>query len=161
MKLLGAAIIISVCCYIGFSTAKSEADKAKTVDSVLNLLSYMKRRISAERTPVFDIFSSFSDEYLEKIGFLPILRSHRYISNDLWKEALSALALSEEVKNELMHFGAELGSLPLEEQLKRIKSCADFLDSERAFLREALPKKQKSIKAFWLLSGILAAIILF
>ncbi len=161
MKWVGAILIISVCYSIGMILAKSESDKARAIDSLSSLLAYMKRRISAERMPTFDIFSSFSDGFLEERGFLTILRSHRYDAANLWIDASETIPVSGETKTELIRFGAELGSLPLGEQLKRIDSFKELLEAERASLRESLPKKQKSLKAFWLLSGLLTAIILF
>ena len=161
MRIFGALLIIAACYSTGVSLSKNESDKARAIDSLLKLLSYMKRRISAERTPIFDIFSSFSDDFLEKRGFLPILRSHRFESGNLWDTAVGTIPVNTETKSELMHFGMDLGLLNLDEQLRRIESCTDFLNAERTRLRESLPKKQKSIKSFWLLSGVLAVIILF
>ncbi len=161
MKWVGAFIITAVFYSIGIILARGESDKARAIDSLSSLLTYMKRRISAERTPTFDIFASFSDGFLEERGFLAILRSHRFETANLWVDAAETIPVSGETKTELIRFGAELGSLPLDEQLKRIDSFKEFLEAERASLREALPKKQKSLKAFWLLSGLLTAIILF
>lgn len=161
MKWAGAAIIITVCYTFGRFIARDEYEKARALDSLLRLFSYMKRRIYAERAPVFEIFSSFSDAYLEECGFLSIIRSHRYGLPSLWKEAVEALRINNELKPELIHFGDELGRLPLDEQLKRIDGITAFINSERDALKEVLPKKQKSIRSFWLLTGILTVIILF
>ena len=160
MKWVGALTITAVCYFIGVLLAKNESDKIKSIESLLSLISYMKRRITAERAPIYEIFSSFSDGFLEERGFLPILRAHRLGTPLLWEDALKTIPVSAEARLELIRFGNELGTLTFEAQLKRIDSLKEFLDSERNDLKQTLPKKQKSLKTVWLLSGLLISIIL-
>ncbi len=160
MNWLGALLVVAASYFCGTALARDEGDRLKTLDSLILLLKYMRRRINAERIPLFEIFSGFDDEFLEDNGFLPILRSHRNGMPILWSEAVSKLPTDEETKRELTHFGQSLGGLPMEEQILRLDACVSFLSDSRKSLLSNLPAKQKSIKTVCLLLGVMAAIIL-
>ncbi len=160
MNWLGAMLVVCASYVCGITLAKDEGNSLKTLDSLLNLLSYMRRRMSLERMPLFDIFSDFNDEYLEKIGFLKIIRSHRNGLTALWSDAISTLSIDEETKREYLRFGESLGSLPFDEQIVRLDSLSVFITEKRNELRISLPDKQKSIKTVSLLLGLMTAIIL-
>lgn len=160
MNWVGALLVVCASYICGIALAKDEGNALKTLDSLLTLLSYMRRRMSLERIALFDIFSEFHDEYLEKIGFLKILRSHRNGLPTLWSDAVLTLCVDEETKREYLRFGESLGSLPLDEQIVRLDSMTVFITEKRNQLRESLPDKQKSIKTVSLLLGLMTAIIL-
>ena len=160
MKWFGAAIIIIVSYLCGNLLSSEENKKLVCLDSLIALLGFMLRRISSERTPLYEIFVSFSDAFLEERGFLPLMRSHRGETNRLWIEAIDLLPLERETQNELARFGTDLGRLNLDEQEKRIMACTDMLVYERDKLKSILPAKQKSIRAVCLLIGVMTAILL-
>ncbi len=160
MNWLGALLVVCASYLCGLALAKDEGNGLKTLDSLLLLLSYMRRRMSTERIPLFTIFSDFHDEYLENCGFLDIIRSHRNGLPLLWSEAVSRLHADEEIKREYLHFGESLGGLPLDEQIKRLDALTSFITEKRNELRAGLPDKQKSIKTVSLLLGLMTAIIL-
>lgn len=160
MKWLGAVFIVAASYLCGFILARGEGEKARVLDSVISLLKYMRRRISAERAPLYNIFSSFNDARLEEAGFLEIMRSRTDKLNLLWKSALETLYIEGEARQELLRFGEDMGMLSLDEQEKRIDVCLDLLCSERDKSLAGLPARQKSQKTVCLLIGLLAAILL-
>lgn len=160
MNWLGALLVVTASYLCGVSLARDEGNRLKTLDSLISLLSYMRRRMSAERVPLYEIFAEFNDGFLEHNGFLDILRSHRHGIALLWHQAVSILPVDAEIKNELIRFGNSLGILPLDEQLKRLDALISFVSDKRSELRASLPDKQKSIKTICLLLGLMASIIL-
>ena len=160
MNWVGALLVIIASYLCGFALAKDEGNGLKTLDSLLSLLTYMRRRMNSERIPLFEIFSGFRDEYLEKCGYLDIIRSHRNGVSSLWNDAVSTLYVDEETKREYMRFGESLGNLPLDEQLARLDSFCEFITEKKNKLKSTLPDKQKSIKTVCLLLGLMTAIIL-
>lgn len=160
MNWLGAVILVASAYFCGIGIAKNEGEQLKALDSLIKLLDFMRRRMSAERIPLYSVFASFSDSYLEVSDFLPLMRSCRNSPADLWQKGIMALPIEGDARTELLHLGESLGTLPLDQQLKRIDSCVSVLNISRNSLREALPKRQKSIKTVSLLIGALTAIIL-
>lgn len=160
MNWLGALLLVISAYFCGIKLAHDEGERLKALDSIIDLLEFMHRRMNAERTPLYLLFASFEDEYLESVGFLPVMRSCRSGLTPLWQEAVSKLPLDTESERELLHFGESLGALPLDTQSARLSSCLSALADSRAKLRDTLPAKQKSIKTVSLLFGALAAIIL-
>lgn len=160
MSWVGALLLVTSAYFFGIGIARQEGNRLKALDSMIDLLEFMYRRMSGHRMPLYGLFASFQDKYLEAVGFLPLLRSCRNGLSDIWINALELLPLDDESERELVHFGSELGLLPLDEQLKRIEICLGAITSCREKLRISLPPKQKSIKTVSLLFGALGAIIL-
>lgn len=160
MNWLGAVLLVGAAYFLGVRLSDAERDRLKTVDSVIAFLTYMRRKMVYERTPLYDIFSRFSDPYLEKLGFLPCLRTRRSGLGELWGNALAFVDVDPRISGELGYFGESLGGLPLDEQIKRLDSCLEELKNESDMLQKQLPSKQKSIKTVCLLFGLMTAIIL-
>lgn len=160
MRFFGAILLVCTSYFCGRRVAQKEGKILSRIQSLLAMLKYIQRRIKAERLPLFSLFSVYEDRLLEEIGFLPIMRSCRSNPKELWKNAVSTLAMEGEIERELLFFGNELGELSLEEQLKRLDVIIDFLENEKQKQKEALPAKQKTTRTIWALGGILTAIVL-
>lgn len=160
MNWIGALLLVTASYFGGTLVAHREGDRLSALDSLISLLSYMHRRMSAERTPLYELFSDYGDAFLENAGFLPALRAHRNGLPAVWRDALKTLPLDREDRAELTRFGENLGMLTLEEQIKRLDACRELLGESRGKLRETLPAKQKSIRTVALMLGLTAAIIL-
>ena len=70
MKWIGAFIIVFAAYFGGNIMAKEAGKTAMALTSLLTLLGYMRRRITAHRTPLYQVFASFNDDFLEKAGVL-------------------------------------------------------------------------------------------
>ena len=160
MKLLACGLIVICSYFIGATLCEAEGDKLKTLDALYSLFSEMLMRISGERAPLYRIFAEAESEQLERIGFLPLLRSQRGISVSVWEKAVGTLGCAPTLTRELDLFGAELGRLALDEQIKRIEACRASIAEHRDMLARELPDRQKSTKAVCLLAGLMTAIIL-
>lgn len=160
MNWLGAFLLVGATYFLGTRLSDTEREKIKTLDSLIAFLTYMRRKMVYERTPLYEIFSHFSEPYLEKCRFLPCLRSHCRDLGILWSKAADRLDVDSQMSGELKYFGESLGRLPLDEQIKRLDSCLEALKNERDTLQKQLPSKRKSIKTVCLLFGLMTAIIL-
>ena len=159
IRYLGAAALVLSAWAAGALIAAAERDTPKAVNSLYGLAVYMLRRIKTGRAPLRGIFADFSDGYLEKCGFLEILRRPGDIPA-LWQSAIGKLPLSGSARREALTFGADLGRLGLEEQEKRLEAFIPFLAAERERAENGLKNRQKSIRISAALAGILIAIIL-
>ena len=160
MSWIGAALIVACGYFFGIKISSAQGEQLKTVNSLVLMLEYMERRMDSARCPLYIVFSEYKDDHLESIGFLTALRACRDELPHRWENAVLSLTLDEDIKNELLYFGKELGRLPLAEQEKRIAAALGFLKQKGRELGESLPKKQKSTRAVALLIGMMTAIIL-
>lgn len=159
-KLFGACLLVLCAWAAGFAAAKTEGEKLRAVDALYGFLGRLERGISGTRTPLKEIFARDNDEYLEKTGFLPALRSAGENVPSVWENALSKLPLEPGDLAGAAAFGRDLGALPLADQCAAARSLREQLAESRDSLAKRLPLKQKSIRAAYLLAGLLAAIIL-
>ncbi len=160
MNWFGAMLLGLSSYWIGIGISKGEGERIKALESLISLLNFMKRRMTAEKRALKEIFSDFDNIYLRQKGFLERVCIGNKPLSQLWDSACRILPLSENSLKELYYFGSELGRLPLEEQISRLNACMDALGAELCELRTSLPKKQKSIKTVCGLCGILTAILL-
>lgn len=160
MKWIGALILICTSYFCGRSLASQEGREIEALDSLIGFLKYLRRRIFSERIPLSELFSSYEDEFLEKTGFLSQLRASGRDINLKWQKGVSGLSLSRETEKELLRFGKELGSISLGEQIKRLDSVVELLESQKDSLSASVGARQKTVKTVCLLCGLLTAIIL-
>ena len=160
MNWLGAGLLVFGFYFCGLAICEREKERLIALDSIIDLLSFLNRRVEAERMPLYLIFCNYKNEYLESVGFLGLIRSCRGGVEGSWESALKLLPVSAEVARELGYFGKTLGLLAYADQTERIKACISFLKEERATLLQTLPPRQKSIKSVSVLCGSLLAIIL-
>lgn len=159
LRYLGAAALVLSSWIVGVLLARAEKDTPRAIYALYNLASFLLRQIKNGRTPLRVLFDRYSDPYLERVGFLNVLRSGGDIPA-LWREALELLPIDGTAKEESVAFGAELGLLPLEQQEKRLESYMLLLQTEREKAESGIANRQKSIRAVCLLLGALMAIIL-
>ena len=68
MNWLGALLTLASSYFCGIMLANGESERLGAIDSLIRLLTYMRRRMVAERLPLYRIFDGFEDDYLERIG---------------------------------------------------------------------------------------------
>lgn len=160
MKWIGALFLIGAAYWGGTILAREEGKKAECLEAVSDFLSYIKRRISGERAPLYLLYISYENSLLEELGFLPTLRSHRKTDSKIWQEAVELLPISSNAKKEMLLLGNRLGQLNLSQQERAIELCSEVICDEWKKESNALPVRQKTVKTLFLLFGSLAAILL-
>ena len=118
--------------------AAEEGKKLTAAESLYSLCVYMSRRISAQREPLRALFDNASDEYLENIGFLPLLRSRSDTPGALWKKGIALLSEQERSNADIIAY---------------LREYRDALAGE-------IPAKKKCIRTVALICGLLAVIIM-
>lgn len=160
MNWIGAFAVVLASYYCGVLLARMDDGRLRCIESLIGLMSYMRRRMVGERQPLYRIFSEYRDDYLDEVGFLEAVASRNADVSKQWRDSVRMLDLDERERDELCLFGESLGRLPLDEQIKRLDICVSALVSWREELKGTLPAKQKSTKTVCLLFGLLTAIIL-
>lgn len=161
MRLIGGLLIVSAFSCCGISFAGEARTEIRALESLLALLRALSQRLSWGKEPLNALFSSYRDPYLERIGFLPMLRSadgRNYPA--VWEEALHLLPLPPEAMREAQNLGASLGRVSLEAQLERLALCIAALDVCRGSARTRAERNRRSTVALWILAGLLIALLL-
>ena len=100
--------------------------------SLLKLAEFIKSEISSHMTRQEDIFAAFSDPYLEKNGFLALLRNSRIDGSSALGNALEnfdgALCGDEEMKA-VREMADTLGKTSLPYQISSCEKCIGALSS--------------------------------
>ncbi len=156
VKIIGSLFVVLSFVYAGYLFSIYESLALKEGEAFLNLMRHIRSRISCYKTPLSEIIAAYSNRELEECGFLR--------SFDMsWNGALAAadkLHIDNTARKLLESFGEEIGGSYKDEQV----ICCDYyiekLEAHLASLREELAKKQKLIRSFALILGILIVIIL-
>lgn len=158
LKHAAMLIIFSVFSYGGFYFASVETKKISLCDAVISLIRYIRQRAEYYRQPPDGIYSSFSNPVFEKSGFGECLRKHGLESALMqYKEALG---YDEFTFSALVTFAADIGKLPLEEQLCSCDYVISILEENSSKLKSEYPKKQKLYRSLGICIGVSIIIIL-
>ncbi len=75
LKVIGAVMILWVSFYIGFALSLDGTKRVRQNAAFCRLLSSISEGISGLRLPILSVIRDFSDDTLEKCGFLPMARA--------------------------------------------------------------------------------------
>lgn len=161
MRLMGGLLIVSAFSFCGVSFAGETRTEIRALEALLSLLRSLSQRLSWGKEPLRTLFSSFRDPYLEKLGFLPLLRNAegRNYPN-AWEQAMRLLPLPPEAMKQAMSLGASLGRVSLEAQLEHLTLCISSLETSRRDAQANARQKCRSTVALWVLAGLLMALLL-
>lgn len=166
MKYIGAAIIFLCACAFGVFAGNEEKQRLKECQAFLSLFEYVKSEVSFFLTPTKLIFRGFSDETLEKAGFLTELKSHE--SDDIyfnaWERAFDKceknFLLSDKEKKIVREFGASVGKT---DGITQTNSFDFYIEQMRDEIGKLASSTEKNVKIFRILGftvGAIAAIII-
>lgn len=158
---MGALLIVSAFSFCGVSFAGESKAEIRGLEALLSLLRTLFQRLSWGKEPLRTLFSAYHDPYLERTGFLPLLRGAEGRNYpDVWEQALNLLPLPPEAAREAKALGASLGRVSLEAQLERLSLCIATLDACRENAQVNAHRKCRSTVALWVLAGLLVALLL-
>ena len=101
-----------------------------------------------------ELYRGFDDEFLEKCGFLPLLREGRTPS-DAFSEVKSSMVLSREVEKLAENLFTSFGKGYKDQEIERLRMARAALDKKITALREESDKNKRVVNA--LLFGITAS----
>ncbi len=161
MRLIGGLLLVGASAACGILLTGEAKSEIRALESLLELLRTLSRRLTWGRDPLRTLFAAYRDPYLERVGFLPALRNadgRAYPA--VWVQALQTLPLPPDARKEAETLGPSLGRLPLDAQLDRLALCIDALSACRDAARQNAEKNRRSTVALWTLAGLLAALLL-
>ena len=123
-----------------------------------SLIAHIEGMISRFLTPQDSLWQSFSDEVLEKCGFLAALREGGSLS-DAFEACRASLSLSDGVKSRLSSFFSGFGAEYMDGELSR---SSDFRSELEDGLKKEESELEKSLKITnaLLLAGSVGIVIL-
>ena len=101
-----------------------------------------------------ELYRGFSDEFLEKCGFLQFLREGKPLS-DAFSEAKTSMLLPDEVSTLVDNLFSSFGRGYKDQEIEKLRTTRGLLDKEIATLGEDLEKNKRVVNA--LLFGITAS----
>ncbi len=148
---------------IGKSRARELVLCEKYESSFLRLLIFAEQKISSRNMKLCDIYSIFSDEALEKCGFLALLREQRgedALSSALVKYDKGTL-VGERFCELLFEFSSSIGKCrSRESSCELCKKYISYLKNEQE--NETVGRKEKAAMASRLsvIAGVFVAVVL-
>lgn len=161
MRLIGGLLIVGAFSLCGISFAGEARTEMRALEALLSLLRTLSRRLSWGKEPLRTLFSSYRDPYLERTGFLPLLRGadgRNY--PDAWEQALRHLPLPPEAMRDALTLGTSLGRVSLEAQLEHLSLCIAALETCYKNAQTNAERNRRSTVALWVLAGLLVALLL-
>jgi stage III sporulation protein AB len=147
-----------VCTFFGSGLALAEKKRIERGEALRALIAHISREIECFRTPLENIYSSFSSEVLEKNAFLQKVRVSG-LERALEGER-TAFCFDEKSFVALVNFTEFLGKSEYSDQTARCKYILSVLDEDLKIKRENYPKNRKMYSSLGILAGIMIVILL-
>lgn len=166
MRLLGAVFIFIFFSLLGVFRGDKEKEKLFECEAFLELFEYVKNQVNYFLTPTKVIYRNFSNDLLEKNGFLPTLRSHEddEVYCDIWRISFescrSAFHLSEKQCAMVLGFGECIGKTSGQIQTNSFDYYISELNGEILKQRTETTKNVKLYRTLGMTAGALAAILI-
>ena len=165
MKIAGIIIVFFSCCTAGYLRSLECVKTRDQIYAFIKLIEHIKHEIAYYLTRQEDIFLKFENKYLEKIGFLKILREEKIKDEkSLLYHALQKsekyLSLSLEGKKILYEFAKTLGHLSPSEQCTNCDKAILQLEELYKKEKEEACARVKLNRCIGCLGGAFAVLIL-
>ena len=118
------------------------------------LFLHMESRLSRTLDYGGELYRGFDNDFLEKCGFLPLLREGKPLY-DAFSEAKRSMVLPREVTDLVDKLFSSFGKGYKDQEIKRLRGARGELDKKIATLAEDLEKNKRVVNA--LLFGITAS----
>ncbi len=155
IKLLGAALVLSVGVISAFGTVRYEKKRLSVLDGWIDLILYIRAQIDCYLTPLYEILSS-SDPALMHACMSP---EHETDLGAILRA--SSIYLDGNSKRLLESFIREIGSGYREEQVKLCDYYISALRTERAKVADELPTRMRLYAALCICVSLGTAILLW
>lgn len=156
LKLAGAVLILAAASFYGGSMCEKTKEKLTLTEALSDLISYIGQSIEAFRLPLGRIFDDYQNAFLQKIGFLDILRRDGFAAAVCSVEK----ALPPEIYDQLCSFAGAIGGGYAPEQAKLCAFTEERLLGACADMRAQLPGRLKMYRLLPLLAAA-SVLILF
>ncbi len=156
LKASGIIIVLVCSVFYGRSLSYKADEAVAVIDSLINLVKYIKTSIKTERLPLGAIYGSFNEPKLEEIYFMKHLRAFDF------DEAITALndIISDEAIKIIRHMIDRLGGDDSNSQIEICNYVESELTREAENLRKNLSERKQMYRLLPVLTG-LSAIIVF
>lgn len=158
LKWCGAALVLVFVLFLSREYSSYAERRAREGESFIRLLAHIEKMIDSYLLPHGELFLGFSDDWLEKSGFLGKLREGSGLSH-AFSSASDRLAVSEPIKARLAEYFSGFGKGYKEAELLRLRECRTDVEKMLSAERTELEKNVKVTRAL-LLGGAAGIVIL-
>ena len=158
LRIAGAIMVFAASSVFGISAAETYRKGALQLEAFHRLIVYTARQIDGFLAPLDRIYAEYEDSELEKCGILEALRCG--MTAEAFDGCRCRLYMSDDEAAEVKAFFTEVGRYTAEEESRHLAYFEKTVGELAAKARAELPAKLKLGRAFGMLFGIMAAVIL-
>lgn len=151
--IFGAALVIMAAVGWGLERSRAEKERLLILEGLISFVRYAKEQITLFKRPLSGIFESFTNEALERDGFLEILRRDGAYSAACHVRC----RLSREDSDTFLQFSRDLGGGYSEGQEALCSLCEKRLSESAEKLKALLPGK---LRLYRLIPVLLASSVI-
>ncbi len=155
LKIVGAISVILASLGTGIIITDSIKKRIASVNALASFIEFISLNIMLYKTPLEEIYSLITDEYLKESGFISAL------NRGIYHAAYECGLLSGDEEREIIkNFSEKIGAGTAEEMVKLCTFAVSRLHSIEEKLHREYPDKKRVYHTVSLLAGASAVIIL-
>ena len=155
-KIFGALLFSIAAYFWGREKGRLEEEKILILEALISFVAYTEEEITNFKTPLFRIYSEFHDSCLDKIGFIPLLRSEGI---EKAKDVLKG-KISESSFKDVSAFAKGLGGGYSEGQKKLCEITLKRLEKSVKDLKVSLAERVRMYRLLPILISVSVIILL-
>ena len=154
VKYLGIGAMAMTALWIGRGYSAYADRRLGEICGISALILHIESRLVRTLDYGAELYRGFDDEFLEKCGFLPLLREGKPLY-DAFSEAKTSMILPDDVADLAENLFSSFGKGYKDQEIERLRMARAELDNKITTLREESDKNTRVVNA--LLFGIAAS----
>ena len=157
-KPIGAAFIMLCCYLVSFFISSRAKREIAELEAFILLINRIRTDIACFSRPLYEIYTSFEADALERSGFLKMLRELGL--NEALKMSENRLTLHGDDLDVIKQFAAVIGKSYRDEEIKTCDYYISQLSERYKMHYDEFPKKNKLNRSLCVMFGVSLIIIL-
>jgi len=158
LKTVGLILIFAACTFFGFSVSRKKREAIEYTGALILLIEYMRLQIRDYRSELGEIYSSYKNDFLSRIGFIDHLRSSGF--GVALQNTYREFGIDDDLYRTLSAFSESLGRSDAQTQTDMCDRIIERLNECKNARQESYANEKKLYSALGILAGALIVIIL-
>lgn len=153
-KYIGICMVIGISLYASYCIKRQGENRIQCYSAICDMIEYIKNQIEYFCTPTEDLMRTYSNEFLEKSGFI------RDLERNDWSVAIeNNKYIDEHSKTVLEDFSRKLGKSSKEQQIANCEYAIAALSKKYEVCKDEIPKRIKAYSTLAVIVGFMIIIM--
>lgn len=159
MRYIGMCFLFAAAALVSYMYEGRQRMCRAQADAMLRFLVSLRRELACYAKPIAAFAAAYSDEVLERISFLPVLRQQGVLST-AWRAAEDQCCLSRPMRELFGRFGESFGAGYREDELRAVDAVIAEAQTLCQAEEQALPRRCRLCRTLCVSLSLMLVLVL-